>query len=89
MIKFIGEPIAGEDFEYVLEGGDEVKHKILASVNNRIIYNQEDECDDPPCHEMIHIDPNYASEKILINYSNSEGESQSLEFEVRVRYLRR
>lgn len=87
MIQFIGKPNPGENFKYILEGKRGVNHIVVATLDGSKIYDHQSECDDPPCHEMIYIEPEFAGKTIAIEYRNSIGESQSLSFYIELDYL--
>ena len=87
MIRFIGEPSAGKDFEYVIEGDRGVRHRVEAYVNGQIIYSKEPDCPDPPCHEMISMKDEYAGQILNIKYENILGQSERFSFNIGFRYL--
>lgn len=89
MISFIGEPTADKNFEYILEGGRGIRHMVSASIEGQTVHRAESECDDPPCHEMLYIKPEFAGKTLIIRYRNSIGQSANFSFNIGFQYLER
>ena len=72
MIKFINDPRAGEKFEFkIIPEPGEFNHRIQAFVAGEQIYNNELDCEDPPCHEMFFINENFVDRTLTVRYSSN------------------
>ena len=77
-----GQPIAGQRFDFTIEGqrrGDRTKTVVV--IDGKEVFAHD--CDDPPCHEMFVIPPNARGKEMFIHAKSKLGE----EVEAYVRIL--
>lgn len=72
-------PLAGEQYPFSVEGviGEAV---IEVYIDNHLLYRQE--CDDPPCHEMIMIPQDARGSDLSIIATDTSGKTEKREFKI-------